>query len=108
MIEGHACLMQRFPLTLFSSISFPFSSIKQGTIPGIGKVANDGIAGVIPAKFEIKMPPVSVCHQVSTIGHLFFPMFVLYQCQASSFIGSPTDPNTFKEDKSFPFKGSKP
>ena len=53
------------------------------------------------------IPPVSVCHQVSTIGHLFFPMFSLYQFHASSLIGSPTVPNTFNDDRSYLFTKSK-
>ena len=47
------------------------------------------------------MPPVAVCHHVSTIGLFFFPTLSLYQCHASSFIGSPTEPSTFNEDKSY-------
>ena len=66
-------------------------------MPGIGKVAKLGLEGVTPAKDEIKIPPVSVCHHVSTIGHFSFPIFLLYQFQASSLIGSPTLPNTFNE-----------
>src|SRR6478736_5238971 len=50
-------------------------------------------------------PPVSVCHQVSTIGHFFPPAFSSYQCHASSLMGSPTVPNIFKELRSFPCKG---
>ena len=38
------------------------------------------------------MAPVSVCHQVSTIGAVFAPMCLRYQSQASGLIGSPTDP----------------
>ncbi len=37
--------------------------------------------------------PVSVCHQVSTIGQRPPPMFSWYQSQASGLIGSPTDPS---------------
>ena len=43
------------------------------------------------------MPPVSVCHHVSTKGHLFLTIFELYKSQASKFIGSPTEPITFNE-----------
>src|SRR4051812_46720794 len=62
----------------------------------------------MPAKFEINIPPVSVCHQVSTIGHFFFPTCSSYQCHASSLIGSPTVPNTFKEERSVPSNGLRP
>ena len=60
-----------------------------------GNVAKVDLAGVTPAKFEIITPPVSVCHQVSTMGHFPFPIALSYQCQASSLIGSPTVPSTF-------------
>ena len=50
------------------------------------------------------MPPVSVCHQVSTTGHFFLPILSWYQFQASSFIGSPTEPITLRDDKSKPSK----
>src|SRR4030095_13981048 len=111
-MDGHGALMQRFPLknplSSFSFTSLPFSSTKTGCTPGIGKVAQLGLAGVMPAKFEISTPPVSVCHHVSTIGHFFFPIFSSYQCHASSFIGSPTVPNTFSDERSFPLMGSSP
>src|SRR5579871_1157939 len=104
--------MQRFPLykpcSSFSVTSFPFSSTNNGCTPGNGNVAHDARLGVIPARLEINMPPVSVCHHVSTIGHFFLPIFSSYQCHASSLIGSPTVPNVFNDDKSFPFKGSNP
>src|SRR5215212_895767 len=64
--------------------------------------------GVMPAILEIKIPAVSVCHQVSTIGHLFFPTCSSYQCQASSLIGSPTVPRIFKDERSLPSKGCNP
>src|SRR5674476_837593 len=104
--------MQRLPLrkpcSSGSVTSIPFSSTSTGCTPGNGNVAQLGLAGVTPAIFDIKIPPVSVCHQVSTMGHLFFPILSSYQCHASSLIGSPTVPNTFNDDKSFPFNGSKP
>src|ERR1700739_3456223 len=46
------------------------------------------------------MPPVSVCHQVSTIGQCFVPICSSNQCQASSLIGSPTEPNFLSELRS--------
>ena len=88
--------------------STPWSFTKSAFTPGIGYVAQPGLPGVIPAIFEIKIPPVSVCHQVSTIGHLFLPICSSYQCQASSLIGSPTVPNTFKLLRSWSFTGPKP
>src|SRR3546814_13173137 len=54
----------------------------------------------MPASGEIMMPAVSVCHQVSTIGHSPFPICSLNQCQASSLIGSPTLPSLVREERS--------
>ena len=71
-------------------------------------MAQPGLPSVIPAILEIMIPPVSVCHQVSTIGHFFLPIFSSYQCHASSLIGSPTVPNTFKLLKSCPSTGPNP
>ena len=81
--------------------TLPFLSTNSGTIPGKAWVANVGFWSVTPARDEIKIPPVSVCHHVSAMGNLFFPIFSSYQCHASSFIGSPTDPKTFNEFKSY-------
>jgi hypothetical protein len=77
-------------------------------MPGNGNVAKLGFVGVTPARAEIKIPPVSVCHQVSTNGQLPFPIWLLYQCQASSFIGSPTLPITFNEFNLYGVTKSKP
>src|SRR5262245_59931481 len=77
-------------------------------MPGKGSVAQLGLAGVTPAMLEIRMPPVSVCHQVSTIGHFFFPIFSSYQCHASSLIGSPTVPNVVNVSSLCPCTGSNP
>ena len=38
--------------------------------------------------------PVSVCHQVSTMGALPPPMTSWYQRQASGLMASPTEPST--------------
>ena len=60
-----------------------------------------------PGNGVIKIPPVSVCHQVSTIGQRPLPMFLWYQRQASGLIGSHTDPKTRKVERSyFPGKSS--
>ena len=39
-----------------------------GTMPGSGRVAEPGTVGVAPGRGAIMIAPVSVCHQVSTIG----------------------------------------
>ena len=57
------------PDTLLPSISIPSSVKRTGLIPKNGNVADPGFVGVEPGKGEISIPPVSVCHQVSTIGH---------------------------------------
>ena len=49
-----------------------------------------------PGWGAINIPPVSVCHQVSTIGHLESPTVLKYHCHASGFIGSPTVPNNLR------------
>ena len=54
------------------------------------------------------MLPVSVCHQVSTIGHFPLPTSWKYHSQASGFIGSPTVPRTSNESLEEDFNGSMP
>ena len=63
-------------------------------IPGRGSVAVPGTVGVAPGRGEIIIPPVSVCHQVSTIGQRPLPITLWYQIHASGLIGSPTVPGT--------------
>ncbi len=46
-----------------------------------------------PGSGEIMRPPVSVCHQVSTIAQRSLPTCLWYQSQASGLIGSPTEPS---------------
>src|SRR3569833_1057132 len=112
MVDGHGALMHRFPDVIpslsLSITSLPFSSTNMGCMPGIGSVAQLGFDGVMPARLDISTPPVSVCHQVSTIGHLRLPICSSYQCHASSFIGSPTVPNTLSEVSCLPCNGPKP
>ncbi len=49
------------------------------------------------------MWPVSVCHQVSTIGQRPPPITLWYQSQALGLIGSPTEPSSRSEERSWPF-----
>ena len=100
-MDGHGNLNASTPFLLFSSNSFPFSSRRTGKIPTSGLVAKVGFSFVTFAIEDIIIPPVSVCHHVSTIGHLLLPIFSLYQFHASSFIGSPTVPRTFNEVRSY-------
>ena len=53
-----------------------------------------------PGRGLIMMAPVSVCHQVSTMGVRSPPMCLRYQIQASGLMGSPTDPSSRSDDKS--------
>ena len=59
--------MQRLPVTAPSS-TLPSASTICGRMPKNGSVAEPGLSCVAPGSGVIRMPPVSVCHQVSTIG----------------------------------------
>ena len=52
--------------------------------------------------------PVSVCHQVSTIGQRPPPMISWYHIHASGLIGSPTLPSRRSDDRSCAFGCSFP
>ena len=86
----------------------PFSSRIAGSTPGSGVVAEPGLSVVTPGNALIRMPPVSVCHQVSTTGQRSPPMYFQYQSQASGLIGSPTVPSSFNELRSCRSTGSGP
>ena len=43
-------------------------------IVGNGRVAEPGLVGTAPGSGAIRIMPVSVCHQVSTMGQRFWPM----------------------------------
>ena len=57
---------------------------------------------VTPGSGLIMIWPVSVCHQVSTTGTRSPPMTSRYQRQASGLIGSPTEPRTRSDVRSWP------
>ena len=63
-------------------------------------MAEPGLSVVTPGSGLIRMPPFSVCHQVSTIGQRSPPMYFQYQIHASGLIGSPTVPRSLSEDRS--------
>ena len=69
-------------------------------MPGKGTVAEPGFVAVIPGSGVIMMAPVSVCHQVSTMGVLPLPMCSWYHIHASGLIGSPTEPSKRSDDRS--------
>ncbi len=64
-------------------------------------MALPGLRVVIPGSGEIMIAPVSVCHQVSTIGQRPPPISFRYQIQASGLIGSPTEPSSRRLDRSW-------
>ena len=59
-----------------------------------------GLVVVTPGSGLIMIPPVSVCHQVSTIGHFSAPITLWYHIQASGLIGSPTVPSSRRLERS--------
>jgi hypothetical protein len=64
-------------------------------------VADPGLVVTAPGSGVIMMPPVSVCHHVSTIGQRPPPMCSRYHTQASGLIGSPTVPRRRSFDRSW-------
>ncbi len=74
-------------------------------MPGRGCVQEPGLVVVTPGSGAIRMEPVSVCHQVSTIGQRSAPITRWYHIQASGLIGSPTEPSSRRRDRSY-FAGS--
>ncbi len=91
--------MTSFP-GVFGLHSLPFSSSMATSTPKNGRVAVPGLMGVQPGRGDIMAAPVSVCHHVSTIGHLPPPIFSWYQSQAAGFIGSPTVPRSLSDERS--------
>src|SRR6266480_3144609 len=70
------------------------------SIPGKGLVADPGLVGVAPGSGVIMIAPVSLCHQVSTIGQRPLPIISRYHIHASGLIGSPTVPSSRKLERS--------
>src|SRR6201988_1797536 len=99
--------MISLPPTL-GGTSLPVSSTTAASTPKNGKVALPGLVGVAPGSGVIMIPPVSVCHQVSTIGQRPPPITVWYHIQASGLIGSPTVPSSRREERSCFFGHSSP
>ena len=69
-------------------------------MPGSARIAEPGLQDVTPGSGEIIAAPVSVCHQVSTIGVSSSPNTRRYQRHASGLIGSPTEPSSRRLDRS--------
>src|SRR5579864_7386426 len=77
-----------------SGTGFPSMVTTSGTTPKNGLVAEPGFVGIAPGIGAIMMCPVSVCHQVSTIGQRSCPITSRYHIHASGLIGSPTVPSS--------------
>ena len=78
----------------------PSSSTTAASIPGNGMPADPGFADWAPGRVVIMMWPVSVCHQVSTIGARPPPITFQYQSHAFGLIGSPTVPSNRIDERS--------
>src|SRR5580704_16153266 len=76
------------------------SSSTSASIPGKGRVQEPGLVAVMPGSGVIMIAPVSVCHQVSTIGQRPEPITLWYQSHAFGLIGSPTVPSSRSEERS--------
>ena len=61
-----------------------------GWMPGRAGPVLPGFIGCSAGKVEHRKPPVSVCHQVSTMTASPLPTTWWYQCQTSGSMGSPT------------------
>src|SRR5688500_1942257 len=91
-IAGQGRLITRYPPVL-AGTDWPSRVTTSAAMPGRGRVAEPGLVGVAPDNGVIMMAPVSVCHQVSTMGQRSLPMTRWYHIQASGLIGSPTVPS---------------
>src|SRR6478752_1463383 len=71
-----------------------------GTTPKNGRPVEPGLVACAPGRVVSMIAPVSVCHQVSTIGQRFLPTCSRYHIHASGLIGSPTLPSRRRLDRS--------
>src|SRR4029078_4052921 len=99
--------MQRLP-DVSPSTTLPSASTISGTTPKTGRVAEPGLSLVAPGNGVIRMPPVSVCHQVSTIGQRSSPTTRWYHYHASGLMGSPPEPSSRKLFREVFFTGASP
>src|SRR5262244_2852648 len=99
--------MQRLPLAAPSK-TLPSASTICGATPKNGSVAEPGLRPMAPGSGVIRMPPVSVCHHVSTIGQRPSPTTRWYHSQASGLIGSPTEPSRRSDLRDVFFTDSSP
>ena len=73
-IPGHGEVIARNPPP--TGTTFPWPSNNSASMPGNGMVAEPGFVVVMPGRGVIMIPPVSVCHHVSTMGQRSPPMFL--------------------------------
>src|SRR3954453_2692943 len=95
-MPGHGFLITRKPPEP-SGVDLPSRVTTSGTTPGKGFVAEPGLVAIAPGIGVIMIWPVSVCHQVSTIGQRLWPITSRYHIQASGLMGSPTVPSRRSE-----------
>src|SRR5271169_4143504 len=98
-MDGHGFSITRKPPS-FGAHGAPSLRTTLAAMPGSGRVAEPGLVGVAPGSGEIMIAPVSVCHQVSTIGQRSPPISLRYHIHASGLIGSPTEPSSRSDDRS--------
>src|SRR5580693_9751193 len=91
-MEGHGLLITRYPPEP-AGTGWPSRVTTATLTPGSGRVQEPGLVAVAPGSGLIMIAPVSVCHQVSTMGQLLWPMMLRYHIHASGLIGSPTLPS---------------
>src|SRR6478672_4876219 len=106
-IDGHGSVSTSSPPPP-SGTGLPSLSTTSALTPGNAVIAAPGLVDVTPGRGVIMIAPVSVCHQVSTTGVRPPPTYVRYQIQASGLIGSPTEPSTRNEDRSYGSSSSWP
>ena len=93
------------PVAGFSSL--PSSSTIFAEMPGSAVIAEPGLHIVTPGSGAIIAAPVSVCHQVSTIGTASAPN-TSGTSAMSGLMGSPTDPRRRRLDRSWAKAMSRP
>src|ERR1700678_2710750 len=91
-IEGQGLRITSKPPLPAATVS-PSRLTIAGSMPRKGRVAEPGLVGIAPGNGASMIAPVSVCHQVSTMGQRPLPIISRYQIQVSGLIGSPTVPS---------------
>src|SRR5919201_5381563 len=97
-IDGQGRRIMSLPPT-FGPTSLPVGLTIAGSTPKKGSVALPGLVGIAPGNGVIIIAPVSVCHQVSTMGQRPPPISWWYHIHASGLIGSPTVPSRRRDER---------